>query len=169
MLHQIHLAPQVCFLNVQMIPRTRLLLRHLQHCSTGSSVRRSKSAMSTFTLPDSEPECQVHLTDNLSKEQLLSFPAFKTWVSTLQKSLQQQKSKNHTFHESPYQLRKIEVQNVTLFGGGRIGFLNLDADVSNDKGEALKGAVYLRGGSVAMLVVPSVSMNTETPADNPFS
>jgi ADP-sugar diphosphatase len=112
----------------------------------------SSRVMSTFTLPGFSPECPVHLTSDLKKEQLLSFPAFKTWSETLQHSLKQQESKNHTFHEKPYKLRKIDVQSVDFFGGERIGFIKFKAEVSNDDGEKFPGSVFLRGGSVAMLV-----------------
>lgn len=78
--------------------------------------------MSTFTLPDSNPECPVRLTPELSKNQLLSFPAFKTWISTLQHSLSIQENKSHVFHAAPYKLRNIDVQSVDFFGGGRLGF-----------------------------------------------
>ena len=51
-------------------------------------------------------------------------------------------------------LRKIDIQTVDYFGGERIGFVKLQAEVSNDEGEKLPGAVFLRGGSVGMLVSP---------------
>lgn len=44
------------------------------------------------------------------------------------------------------------MQCVDRFGGGRIGFIKLKAEVSNEAGEKLPGSVFLRGGSVAMLV-----------------
>ncbi len=108
--------------------------------------------MSTFTLPNSKPECSVRLTSDLSKDQLLSFPAFKTWVSTLQHSLSLQEDKSHVFHAAPYKLRNIDVQSVDFFGGKHLGFIKLKAEVSNDEGEKLPGSVFLRGGSVGMLV-----------------
>lgn len=40
----------------------------------------------------------------------------------------------------------------TFFGGERIGFIKFKAEVSNDNGEKFPGSVFLRGGSVAMLV-----------------
>jgi len=49
-------------------------------------------------------------------------------------------------------LRSIEVQAADFFGGGRLGFLKFKAEVSNEKGERLPGSVFLRGGSVAMMV-----------------
>lgn len=109
--------------------------------------------MSTFNLPDWSPACPVKLSHDLSKDQLLSFIPFKTWTSTLKNSLVQQDHKHHPFHASPYRLRSIDIQSVDYFGGGsRLGFIKLTANVSNDDGEKLPGSVFLRGGSVAMLV-----------------
>lgn len=107
--------------------------------------------MSTFTLPNSKPEVPVHLPSDLKKDQLLSFPPFKTWINTLQHSLSTQQSESHTFHSAPYKLRKIEIQSVDYFGGERVGFIKLKAEVSNDEGEKLPGSVFLRGGSVGMM------------------
>ncbi|KAK4972573.1 hypothetical protein LTR66_001129 [Elasticomyces elasticus] len=110
--------------------------------------------MSTFSLPNSSPPCAVHLTHDLSEQQLLSFTAFKTWIGTLQHSLSNQANKSHTFHTKPYKLREIKIQSVDFFGGGKkVGFVKLVAEVSNDDGEKLPGSVLLRGGSVGMLLV----------------
>ena len=109
--------------------------------------------MSTFTLPDFAPPVSVRLPSDLSQDQLLSFPAFRTWKSALEHSLSLQRSDpQHPFHALPYRLRSIEVQSVDVFRGGRLGFVKLKADVSNDDGESLPGSVFLRGGSVAMMV-----------------
>ena len=108
--------------------------------------------MSSFALPNTSPEIRVHLTEELYKDQLLSFPAFKNWISTLQHSLSRQKNQAHTFNSAPYKLRSINIQAVDFFGGGRLGFVKLKAEVSNDNGETLPGSVFLRGGSVAMMV-----------------
>ncbi|MCJ1428090.1 hypothetical protein MMC29_005998 [Sticta canariensis] len=109
--------------------------------------------MSTFILPNSVPEVPVHLTPDLTKEQLLSFPAFNTWISTLQRSLSTQSQKSHTFHDAPYNLRKIDIQAADFFGGQRVGFIKLKAEVSNNHGEKLPGSVFLRGGSVGMMLI----------------
>ncbi|KAL9130156.1 MAG: hypothetical protein Q9217_001591 [Psora testacea] len=108
--------------------------------------------MSTFHLPSTSPPVPVNLTADLSQGQLLSFPAFKTWINTLQHSLSTQRSKSHAFNSAPYRLRNIDIQAVDFFGEGRVGFVKLKAEVSNDKGEKLPGSVFLRGGSVGMLV-----------------
>jgi ADP-sugar diphosphatase len=109
--------------------------------------------MSTFNLPDTTPAVPVKLTEELSKDQLLAFPAFKTWLSTLKSSLDLQKQDSHSFHSAPYTLRNITIQSCDFFSGGRLGFVKLRAEVSNDAGEKLPGSVFLRGGSVAMLLV----------------
>lgn len=88
----------------------------------------------------------------LSKEALSQFPAFRVWFAALQRSLSRQQDSSHEFHSDPYVLRKIDVQSVDFFKGGRLGFVKLKADVSNAAGESLPGSVFLRGGSVAMLV-----------------
>lgn len=108
--------------------------------------------MSTFVLSNSSPECTVSLPDGLTEAQLLSFSAFSSWVSTLQKSLSLQANKDHPFRDAPYQLRKIDVQAVDYFGKDRLGFIKLKSELVNDKGEKLPGSVFLRGGSVAMMV-----------------
>ena len=110
--------------------------------------------MSTFTLPGSNT--RVNSTPDLCQEDLLAFPAFKTWISTLQGSLAQQRSPEHEFHHDPYILRQIDIQSVDRFGGSRLGFVKLKADVSNGAGEHLPGSVFLRGGSVGMLVSESI-------------
>lgn len=112
--------------------------------------------MVTFNLPDSDPPCAVSLTKDLSGKQLLSFPAFKTWSKTLLHSLSLQSNEAHEFHQAPYKLRSITVQSVDWFGSGekkRLGFIKLQANITNDEGAYLPGAVFMRGGSIAMLVI----------------
>ncbi|KAJ5145978.1 uncharacterized protein N7515_000542 [Penicillium bovifimosum] len=60
---------------------------------------------------------------------------------------------SHEFHQDPYLLRKIDIQSIDRFGGGRLGFVKLKAEVSNGQGEKLPGSVFLRGGSVGMLLI----------------
>jgi hypothetical protein len=107
-------------------------------------------SISTFTLPGSD--LRINSTPDLAQDELLAFPAFKMWLSTLQNSLARQSNPSHEFHGDPYVLRQIDVQAVDRFGGGRLGFVKLKADVSNEQGEKLPGSVFLRGGSVGMLV-----------------
>lgn len=138
-----------------MLYRLRLAATDIGTLKSSNSLLKSNlAAMSTFTLPNSKPEVPVHLTGDLSQEQLLSFPAFKTWISTLQHSLSTQQNTSHTFNSAPYKLRNIQIQCVDFFGGSRIGFIKLKAEVSNDKGEKLPGSVFVRNCSV-----PNSSLN----------
>ncbi|RGP59982.1 hypothetical protein FLONG3_11037 [Fusarium longipes] len=94
---------------------------------------------------------QLNLPDGLSEEQLGSFKPFNNWVETLTNSLRLQSSSSHPFHKDPYALRSVTVQSFDLFGGKRLGFVKLTAQVSNEAGETLPAAALLRGPSVAML------------------
>ncbi|OAX78951.1 hypothetical protein ACJ72_06735 [Emergomyces africanus] len=115
--------------------------------------RIGRRIMSTFIVPNSNPQLPVSLPPDLSRDQLLAFPAFKIWLSTLQHSLSRQADPSHEFHAAPYILRHIRVQAVDFFGGDRLGFVKLKVDVSNDHDEKLPGSVFLRGGSVGMLLI----------------
>lgn len=110
---------------------------------------------SSFYLPDVSPTVPVTLVPDVTKDQLLAFRPFDEWRKTLLSSLALQKSKEHPFNEDPYVLRKIEIQAVDWFGpvGSRIGFLKFKAEVTNEKKERIPGGVFMRGGSVAMLMI----------------
>ncbi|KAL2064218.1 hypothetical protein VTL71DRAFT_4712 [Oculimacula yallundae] len=106
--------------------------------------------MSTFNLPDTD--VIVKLVDNLSKEEVLAFPAFKNWLSTLQSNLSLQGNPSHVYHKYPYVLRDINIQSIDRFGK-RIGFMKIAANITNTENESLPGAILLRGASVGMLVL----------------
>ena len=140
-------------------PRTRQSLSQVLLRSLSSSVTLSHTMTTTFHLPSTSPSVPVHIpseslhTATASESELLNFPAFKTWLATLQRSLSlQQSQSNHEFHNDAYVLRNITIQCVDRFGGGRIGFIKLKAEISNSSGESLPGSVFLRGGSIAMLI-----------------
>ncbi|KAL4769897.1 hypothetical protein BDW60DRAFT_92637 [Aspergillus nidulans var. acristatus] len=124
---------------------------------TSSSLRPQLpvAAMSTSasTFNNGLGSLSVSCPPELSKEDLSRFPAFRVWFATLQCSLNRQKDPSHEFHKDPYLLRKIEVQAVDFFQGGRLGFVKLRAEISNAGGESLPGSVFLRGGSVGMLLL----------------
>jgi ADP-sugar diphosphatase len=136
----------------------RLATRHLKQLQPIPTRRaisittklKATAKMSTFTIPDSN--LPVNSIPDLTENELLSFPAFKVWITTLQQSLARQEHPSHEFHQDPYVLRKIDIQSIDRFGGGRLGFVKMKAEVSNGQGETLPGSVFLRGGSVGMLV-----------------
>ncbi|EFY94232.2 NUDIX family hydrolase [Metarhizium robertsii ARSEF 23] len=115
--------------------------------SVGSPQAKS---MSTIRVLNNVP---VHLPEGLSEKQLLSFRPFQQWTTTLDKSLTRQSAPGHPFHKDPYSLRSITVQSFDLWGHERIGFIKVLASVSNSAGEALPASAFLRGPSVAMLVM----------------
>ncbi|TDZ35944.1 Nudix hydrolase 14 [Colletotrichum spinosum] len=107
--------------------------------------------MPTITLKDGG--VQVSLPTGLTQDQLLSFRPFNNWVKGLTSSLAlQAHNANHPFHADPYHLRRIAVQSFDMFGP-RVGFVKVKAEVSNSAGESLPAVVFLRGPSVAMLVI----------------
>ncbi|KAI0018802.1 hypothetical protein F4780DRAFT_781016 [Xylariomycetidae sp. FL0641] len=120
--------------------------------------------MATFTL--AEPRVPVTLPSGLTEERLLSFAPFNNWLDTLNASLRlQHVDASHAFHADPYALRAITVQSYDEFGGGRLGFVKLGAHVANCAGETLPGAVFLRGPSVAMLILLVPADAALTPAN----
>jgi 8-oxo-dGTP pyrophosphatase MutT (NUDIX family) len=108
--------------------------------------------MSSFILKDISPPVTVYLTEDITEEQLLKFTAFNNWLITLKTSLARQKFSDHVFHKTPYTLYSIKIQSVDWFGK-RIGFLKLIAEVKNENGEQLPGIAFLRGASVAVLMI----------------
>jgi ADP-sugar diphosphatase len=91
---------------------------------------------------------------NIEEDQLLSFAAFRDWISTLTENLKLQKTTaDHPFRDDPYRLLSIEIQSVDFFGREKIGFLKLKATLENKAKSTLPGIAFLRGGSVAVLMV----------------
>ena len=108
----------------------------------------------SFILPLSDAE--VHLLPGLSRDQLESFSAFKTWHMTILHSLFLQSSPQHEFYRNSYKLRSVTIQGVDWFGTEEIqwlGRVKMRVEITNDKNESLTGSVFLRGGSVAMLLI----------------
>lgn len=98
-------------------------------------------------------ECRYNLPAGLTKDQLQSFPAYKVWILALTKTLNAQALPENPYHEKPYRLHGITVQAVDRFRGGRLGFLKLTADIRTDDGETIPGSIFMRGGSVAVLLI----------------
>lgn len=149
--------------------RLLLLSQHFRRLSTTNTSKISTSSAthaanipSTDRMPTSKhtqgkafvtEDADLVLPDDITVEEIDSFPAFKTWTAALTKSLAAQSSPDHPYHDNPYKLRKVTIQAVDRFGGGRLGFIKLRADVSTDDKQKFPGSVFLRGGSVAMLLV----------------
>ncbi|OXV09487.1 hypothetical protein Egran_02750 [Elaphomyces granulatus] len=65
----------------------------------------------------------------------------------------QQTDPSHEFHAAPYVLHQIDIQAVDFFRPGILGFVKFRAHVSTHGGETLPGSVFLRGGSVGILLI----------------
>lgn len=112
---------------------------------------------STFTLPvgDGHADVGVHLVEGLTQEQLVEWKPFKNWLETFRQSMALQATDiNHPFHSEAerFTLKSIEVKAVDVWPKG-IGFLMMKTVVQNGKGEKIPGTVFLRGGSVAILMI----------------
>lgn len=97
-----------------------------------------------------------------------AFVALQNWFGKLQETLESQDNDEHPFHEHPYRLRELDIQAVDWFWRDRpgfrdkLGFIKLQAKIETDpyrhgderhqRADWLPGAVFLRGGSVAILV-----------------
>lgn len=93
------------------------------------------------------------LPPGISQAQVDAFKPLNNWIATLEKSVSLQSSPSHPFHADPYSLKSVTIQAYDLFGPTRVGFLKVAAEVSNAAGETLPAAAFLRGPSVAMLVM----------------
>ncbi|KIW11885.1 hypothetical protein PV08_09158 [Exophiala spinifera] len=103
--------------------------------------------------PDDPPKVTVQ-PDGVSEDQIRDFPAFNIWCGTLRRSLYEQSTiEDHPFYDSPFKLKSITIQSVDIFRNGQIGFLKLNAEIKNERGQELPGICFLRGGSVGILMI----------------
>ncbi|KAF2852704.1 hypothetical protein T440DRAFT_497702 [Plenodomus tracheiphilus IPT5] len=148
-----------------------------------SFTRKPTLALQEFNGEDLTPSVQVYLPHNLRPREFLrlftsststfkpafTFPALQNWFSKLNQNLKLQDHEDHPFHKHPYRLREIEIQAVDWFWRNKpgkedkLGFMKIQAKIETDpylhdgeeseRADWLPGAVFLRGGSVAMLII----------------
>lgn len=71
----------------------------------------------------------------------------------MKSNLGKQQSSDHTFAKDPWSLTKVRIRDVTMFGD-RIGFMTIEAFLKSQKdGKELDRVIFLRGGSVAILMI----------------
>lgn len=110
-----------------------------------------------------EMACKVYLPQDprCTKEIIENMPAYKNWLTQLLQNLALQSRPKHVFHNNQYKLKSIDLQGPTWFpteaSPGKLGFVKaqcvLEADhLENGNRPWLPGAVFLRGGSVGVLV-----------------
>jgi ADP-sugar diphosphatase len=89
----------------------------------------------------------------VNEEVLLKFTAFDNWLRGLRENLVRQSNSAHTYHADPFRLQELKVHSVTMFGP-KIGFMNIEVMLrKNNKPRELDRVVFLRGGSVAVLMI----------------
>lgn len=109
----------------------------------------------TFQLTSSKPAIPVIAGPgvDIDEKQLMAFPAFKNWLESLKANLLKQKTSEHTFVNDPWRLTGVNIHSVTIFANGKIGFMTIEALLKNKSGKTLDRVIFLRGGSVAVLMI----------------
>ncbi|KAK9489879.1 hypothetical protein V1508DRAFT_406776 [Lipomyces doorenjongii] len=133
--------------------------------------KQAVSSAATFLYNSVRVEIAPHLTPILAAEQVQKFQPFVRWFTRLQQSLRMTPVKGGATSTDPsfYRLKKVDIQSADFFGPAKnkLGFLKLMATVEDDNGRTLPGVVFLRGQSVAILVLvyPSRDPEAEDPID----
>jgi ADP-sugar diphosphatase len=96
----------------------------LQRAATGSL----DSEYLSFILPDFTPSVRVrYKKKDITEGQVMEFPAFSKWVTTMKSSLSSQYTdKNHPSKDDHCKLMSVEVQSVDFFGEN-VGFVKIKA------------------------------------------
>ncbi|KAJ4421156.1 hypothetical protein N0V82_003920 [Gnomoniopsis sp. IMI 355080] len=108
----------------------------------------------------------------IDKDEIEDFKAFQEWKKTMQANLaRQERDESHPHHSRPYSLKSIHIQAITRFPPGKVGFVKMDAWIQRqptaeqktekpdpekhpvDYRNTLYETVFLRGGSVAVLMI----------------
>lgn len=117
------------------------------------------------TIDFSGASIPIELPDDIGLEELENWTAFRKWKETLRQNLSLQDNEKHSFHKHRYTLRRIRIQSVDRFGPRKIGFVKLKANIERDEipegandaevrsSRALPGIAFLRGDSVAVLMI----------------
>ncbi|KAJ1854922.1 hypothetical protein GGF49_003698 [Coemansia sp. RSA 1853] len=97
-------------------------------------------------------ECPPSLTRTISLETIQKFPPLVQWLDTLDTQTLNAKDK--------IAVDKITVQSIDEFSSGKIGFLKFTVSATHTaENKQLPGTVFLRGGSVAMLIILRTSVD----------
>jgi ADP-sugar diphosphatase len=138
------------------------------------------------------PAVPVYLPHNLNELEFYSlvpvasfgpaytFPALQNWLTRLVRNFKLQENAGHPYHNHPYKLRELDVQAVDWFWRNvpgkedKLGFMKIQAKIETDpyvhdgekeaRADWVPGAVFLRGGSAAILVpsqIPRTCLNNK--------
>ncbi|KAI8093605.1 NUDIX family hydrolase [Halteromyces radiatus] len=87
---------------------------------------------------------QVVSQDTLDK--VMTFQPFQDWVRTF--------DKEQIDHHEEMDVTEIDIQNVDIFGSGKIGFVKFKVNVKlKATGQNAPGIVFMRGGAVSMMLL----------------
>lgn len=143
--------------------------------------RNNMSNISQYKQYTFDPPVEVLLPPSLTQQEFnklltspsnptaaYTFPALDNWLEKLLHNFHLQRNEAHPFHKHPYRLRMLEVQAVDWFRhdesgyDNKLGFMKIKAKIETDpyihddeakeRSDWIPGAVFLRGGSVAVLV-----------------
>jgi len=119
------------------------------------TVTFSDEVMNEARLSEPHEEWKENLDRASFREFIVRFPAFEDWINTLKQELYLQANPNHPFHNEPYSLKSIKIQSVDLWGKKEQpgGFIKISAKITNKNNNQLPGIAFLRGGSVAVLII----------------
>ncbi len=149
---------------------TRILASKIKMTTISQYKRYTFSPPVAVHLPESltREEFEKLLTSQSNPKAAFTFPALDNWLSRLLYNFDLQNNEAHPFHKHPYKLRTLEVQAVDWFWRGlhgkedKLGFMKIQAKIETDpfvhdgeekaRADWVPGAVFLRGGSVAVLV-----------------
>ncbi|KAH7067779.1 hypothetical protein FB567DRAFT_457953 [Paraphoma chrysanthemicola] len=150
--------------------------------SAPASTREPSLVLTHFQTQLLDTQIKIHLPPTITPTQFLTllpsstsdppsfqFPALRNWLTKLLANFKLQDNPKHPYHRNPYKLREIDVQAVDWFWksadgeNGKLGFMKIQAKIETDayfhaesgKEEVdwVPGAVFLRGGSVAMMII----------------
>lgn len=93
---------------------------------------------------------------DLDATKLLGFPGFNKWLVKLTENLERQRRLGQVFSTDPWRLEGVTIHHITPFGK-RIGFMIIEAFLRKGDGKDAKDqldrVIFLRGGSVAILMI----------------
>ncbi|KAJ2663815.1 hypothetical protein IWW48_001081 [Coemansia sp. RSA 1200] len=93
-------------------------------------------------------ECPAHISSSVPLSEIKQFPPLAHWISAL--ATQNQKKSG----DPVVSVRRIAIQSVDRFKSGKIGFVKFTVDATHmPEGTPIPGVVFLRGGSVAALII----------------
>jgi ADP-sugar diphosphatase len=137
-----------------------------------TSKREHSLILKKYNGEDLSPPIKVYLSHNISSQQFLElfpseaenrlvpaygFSALNDWFSKLTQNLKLQQDEAHPHHKRLYELRELDIEAADWFSKNKLGFMKIQSRITRGVGpdDWIPGAVFLRGGSVAILVSPS--------------